>query len=650
MTGQRRATWALAVVAALCLATAVVFALLAPGRSAALMVAVGLVAAPLTAGLSVMIARRPDGSGDPGSGRVAVLLALVGATAAHVCAKENVRSWLATDHERAGSFVWLEAAWDQSALACMAAVGLLLLYFPDGRLPGRRWRWLPPALVAVALLAMAWAALAGEPFRPPLDFLPRNEPPGLLAGPSGSDSPPFVLVLVVLVLASAVSLVVRYRRAGAVQRLQVKWLALGGFGVALYPVVCLGEIAIWGEPRWGSLAVLAAGILGIPVGVGIAMLRHDLYGVDRALVAVVTWTLATAVLLAFYATATGLAGATAGRGSVPVAVTVTVLAVLAFAPLRAWLQRQVDRRLYPRRRAGNAAVDQLHRDVAAGLARPEQLEERLRTALRDPALRVVLDDRDGPGDGVPVELGGAVIGRLVPGPGGPSVEVLRDVAARATTMVEVVRVREELGRALREVEASRARLVQIGYDERRRLERDLHDGAQQRLVALGMSMRLAQRHLADGTVDVPGLFDEAVAEIGTAVAELRQIAHGLRPSALDDGLPAAISRLVRSLPMPIDLAVEDVLLPDDVATTAYFVIAEAVTNAVKHADATRIVLRVARDGGAVTVHVTDDGRGGAVIAPSSAMADRVAALGGRLSVRSPAGRGTTVEVILPCAS
>ena len=107
--------------------------------------------------------------------------------------------------------------------------------------------------------------------------------------------------------------------------------------------------------------------------------------------------------------------------------------------------------------------------------------------------------------------------------------MLREIADAAAVLVEVVRLRLELPAALRDVEASRARLLQAGYAERRRLERDLHDGAQQRLVSLGMALRLAQRHLDDGTVDVDGLLDEAVAELGTAVAELRQIAHGLRP-------------------------------------------------------------------------------------------------------------------------
>jgi signal transduction histidine kinase len=165
-----------------------------------------------------------------------------------------------------------------------------------------------------------------------------------------------------------------------------------------------------------------------------------------------------------------------------------------------------------------------------------------------------------------------------------------------------------------------------------------------------MQLRLAQRHLDDGTVDVDRLLDGSVAELGTAVAELRQIAHGLRPSSLDDGLPAALSNLVRSLPLTVDMDVDDAPLPDAVATTAYYVASEAITNAVKHAEATRIELRVIRRNGQLLVRVTDDGCGGARLGLRSGLADRVAALGGSLHVASPVGRGTEVEAALPCAS
>ena len=236
----------------------------------------------------------------------------------------------------------------------------------------------------------------------------------------------------------------------------------------------------------------------------------------------------------------------------------------------------------------------------------------LATALRDPDLRVgyrrpgrVGAGRRGrrpggvrarPGDGAcPSRWGGAEIGVLC----GSSLTraARRGRAAAAALLVEVVRLRSELGAALREVESSRARLLQAGYAERRRLERDLHDGAQQRLVSLGMALRLAQRHA--GQVDVNEVFDQAVDELATAVAELRRIAHGLRPSSLDDGLGPALRRLATTVPLPVELDVCPEPLPDEIATTAYYVASEAVSNAVKHADADTIAVRVAARRGPV---------------------------------------------------
>jgi signal transduction histidine kinase len=232
-------------------------------------------------------------------------------------------------------------------------------------------------------------------------------------------------------------------------------------------------------------------------------------------------------------------------------------------------------------------------------------------------------------------------------------ELRRVVAITSALLVEVLRLRSEVNRALCEIQASQSRLLHAGYQERRRLERDLHDGAQQRLVSLGMAIRVAQRHLDEGTVDVNGLLDQSVAELGTAVAELRQIARGLRPSSLDAGLCHALATLVSGLPLPVTLEVCADQLPDDVVTTAYYVASEAMTNAVKHARATAITLGVARSNGQVTVRVSDDGIGGAQQRPGTGLAgltDRVRAAGGVLHLSSPPGGGTVVEAVLPCAS
>ncbi len=445
----------------------------------------------------------------------------------------------------------------------------------------------------------------------------------------------------------------------------MKWFALGALFLPGALLLCWASYLFLDS---SDLVVVGLGAtyLALPVAAAIAVLRHDLYDVDRAFSTAVTYGIVTAGLLAFYTVATFLAGLAVGSGSVVAAAAATAVCAAALAPLRVRLQRRVDRRFYPQRQTALAAIEDLRDRTHAGTARPEQLEAVLRAALADPALRVgyrlpgaaALVDAAGdplaPERPTPVLLGGAEIGAL---DARGSRVLLREVAAASALLVEVVRLRIELSGALRDAESSRGRLLTVSYAERRRLERDLHDGAQQRLVALGMRLRLGQRHLDDGTTDVSALLDAAVAELGTAVAELRQIAHGLRPSSLDDGLVNALTMLVGRLPVPITLEVEPELrhdgLPDVVATTAYFVASEAVVNAVRHADAAAIALRVTREADTLTVRVHDDGPGGATLRPGAGLAglcDRVAAAGGGLRLTSPLGRGTVVEAVLPCGS
>jgi signal transduction histidine kinase len=654
MMWPRRLATAAAILIAALLVLAAVLAVVEPTRYALSNLAVGLVVGSLAGALGVLTARRPDGA------VVGALLTFVGLTVSITVAREIAWQVVADRPAMAESLSWLVAVLAEGAWWVLVSVALLLLFFPDGRLTGPRWRWVPGVMVGSTIVNQVWGALDTAPFLPPLEDLARPFPAAPFWLRAVSEAA--FVVMLVLVLACAVSLAVRFRRARGVQRKQITWLAVGGFGVALYPLFCLIELLVWGHTSWLSTTVGVTAVIGIPVATAIAVLRHDLYDVDKALAGAVTWGLVTVLLLAVYGSSTVVAGVLLGQGSAVAAAAATAICALALSPLRHRLQRRVDGRLYPLRRAAFAAIDQLHHDAAAGRSTPEQLQPVLRTALRDSGLRVGFRVPgtegfvDAQGARVPEEsgrlvvLGGTTIGILVPGDGEASTELLREVASRAATIAEMVRLRLELTRTIREVESSRARLVQIGYDERRRLERDLHDGAQQRLVSLGMAIRLAQRHLSDGTVDVNGLLDQSVAELGTAVAELRQIAHGIRPSSLDDGLPAAVARLVRNVPITIDLEVDDSQLPDDVATTAYFVISESLANAVKHAEASRIGLHVTRLNGQVMVRVSDDGRGGAELRPESGLADRVAALGGSLDVVSPAGRGTVVEAALPCVS
>ena len=649
----------------LALAVGAGLAALEPGWATGVRLLFGVAVSSLFIGLGLVVVRRQVGA------VVGLLLTVLGQQVAFTQAKEVGWQVLAARPATAVRLSWLIAILQESAWAVAGCAVLVLLYFPDGRLPSRRWRWAPVVLVTTVAAALVEGAWLDDPFLAPLQDVPRPfAPPPAAIGAVLLAS--FITMLATL-LACAAAPLIRWRRAGRRERQQLKWLAVAGLGIPAYPLLCLAEILAFGRPVWFSAIVGLSGLVGVPLAVWLAIVRHDLYDVDRALAGAVTWVAVSGGLVGLYGVVSAVVGLAVGRGS-PVAVAAgVVLGALALSPLRVRVQRLVDRRLYPLRRAAFDAVDELLGDVAAGRARPEALEERLRPALRDPGLRVgftvpgseqaVDIDVDGgvvatgaaadPSGPVPVSvlLGDQRIGVLVPGPDSPTTpDLLGQVAGRCAPVVEMVRLRLELAGALRDVEQSRARLVQAGFEERRRLERDLHDGAQQRLVSLGMALRLAQRHLGDGTVDVDALLDQSVAELGTAVAELRQIAHGLRPASLDDGLAVAVAAMLRTVPITVDLDICPDPLPDDVTTTAYYVVTEAVANAVKHARATRISLQIRRVGERLEVRVSDDGDGGAVLPPTSSIPDRVAALRGTWRVDSQRGRGTIVEAALPCAS
>ena len=206
--------------------------------------------------------------------------------------------------------------------------------------------------------------------------------------------------------------------------------------------------------------------------------------------------------------------------------------------------------------------------------------------------------------------------------------------------------------AREELAASRARIVEAGDAERRRLERNLHDGAQQRLVATSLSVRLAANRAGDDQ-QLHAMLDRAGEELALALEELRELARGLHPAVLSDhGLNAALQTLADRAPVPVlvDVALDDERLPEPVEAAAYYVVAEALTNMAKHARASEARVRVQRADGHAVVEVADDGVGGADAKGGSGLCglvDRVEALGGRLTVTSPAGAGTRLRAELP---
>jgi PAS domain S-box-containing protein len=227
-----------------------------------------------------------------------------------------------------------------------------------------------------------------------------------------------------------------------------------------------------------------------------------------------------------------------------------------------------------------------------------------------------------------------------------------DITERKAQDAEVHRLNDELHARLEELAASRARIVTAGDVERRRLERNLHDGAQQRLVALSLSLRVAQARLDSDPAGARETLANAGDELALALAELRELARGLHPAVLSDhGLRAAVETLGGRSPVPVEIAeMPDERLPEPVEAAAYYLIAEALTNVAKYAQASAVRVRVTAGDASLLVEVSDDGVGGADPADGSGLrglADRVEALDGSLAVVSAAGAGTSLRAEIP---
>ncbi len=319
-------------------------------------------------------------------------------------------------------------------------------------------------------------------------------------------------------------------------------------------------------------------------------------------------------------------------------------------------------------RLERGSIADLVRDLDG--VRTGDLEASLARAVHDPTLRLAFLTPDDTGyvdpSGTPVEVPDGSERRVVTrieGSGStiailihdPAVDpaLVESAAAASRLALENERLAAELRAQLEEVRASRTRIVEATDEERRRIERDLHDGAQQRLVALGFTLRRANRR-ADADPELAQLLDDANRELEDGLRELRALARGIHPTALaDGGLAPALRELADRFPIPVEVDVEDRRFATTVETAAYFIVAEALTNVLRHAEATSAAVRGRSVGDALDLEIADDGRGGVDAGRDGAgvrgLADRAQAIGGTLGVDSPAGGGTTVRARLPLA-
>jgi signal transduction histidine kinase len=370
------------------------------------------------------------------------------------------------------------------------------------------------------------------------------------------------------------------------------------------------------------------------------------------------------------------------RVPVTLAVVITVAAALAFQPLRRRLESAVSRRLFGDR----MQQYQLLKNLGTTMEQTAELDEllpRLARAVRDGIgaswVRVRLRDTDGSWLEQPVGMAGEVTGEsaagadliragdlvgrvdLGPKPGGyapADLELLAHVAAQATAAVANVRLATRLKEGLDQLSTSRVRLIAAQETERRRIERDLHDGIQQEVVALIAGLRLARNRLNRAQLTAAELTD-LQDQAREMLQDLRELAHGIHPPVLsDNGLVAALESRVTRFPIPVQILADDGLraerFPEDVEGTAYFVACESLTNVAKHADADGARVRLSHPGSRLCLAVEDDGRGfeanGTRSGGLANIRDRVEALHGRLTIESRCGAGTSVRAELPLPS
>jgi signal transduction histidine kinase len=580
----------------------------------------------------------------------------------------------------------------------LAAFPLILLLFPTGRVPSPRWRPLTWVIIGGAALAtLGWLVKPGliDPFPQGPGF---SNPTGIealrdVAGPMiAAGGIPLGLAS----LASVGALFFRYRGAGREERQQIRWLAYVALAAA---VLFVGVFATGANDQDGSRLndlfffgfVVTLG-LGVPIASGIAILKYRLYELDVVVKKTVVFgVLAAFITVVYVGVVVGIPLVVLGTGNeggfslLPFAA--AAIAAVAFQPVRERARRLADRLVYGQRATPYEVLSEFSDRVGGTYSTEDVLprmaeligagtgasaaEVWLRVGLElrrvarwpsggdepAPLLAVASEDLpEVPGVDrvIPVRHQGELLGAIAVAvsaadPLTPSQDrLLHDLAAQAGLVLRNVRLIEEL-------RASRQRLVAAQDHERRRIERNLHDGAQQQLVALSVKLRLAealaQKESAPGT---RAIIETLQHDAQDSLETLRDLARGIYPPLLaDKGLPAALQGQARKVPVPVHVQTDGIgRFPQEVEAAVYFCCLEAIQNTVKYARASRITVSLEALGGRLGFSVRDDGAGfDSARAPRGSglqnMADRLSALGGELHVRSSPGDGTTVEGWVP---
>jgi signal transduction histidine kinase len=594
-----------------------------------------------------------------------------------------------------------------SFIPVFTGIGFMLLLFPSGTLPSRRWRpWAGLGLLATAL------TMVGFVVHPRLMALPA---PGgtslMLENPLGVSSLGPVLstvligtvnglaVLVTVILAAAfVSLAVRYRSGGREVRQQIKWIALAAVAVAGCQAAALLAIAITGDASnpvtvTAYVVIPVTVLFGIPAIITLAILKYGLYQIDVIINRAVQYGLLSAALTGVYAGIVVGIGTLAGYAGGPVltvaaAVTIAVL----FQPVRQRARLVANRLVYGQRATPYQVLADFAEDMAGQLDFDTALDRmasilagatgavrveiwvRVGAQLRPqviwprgstpPAAVPLIDDAELPvfelaTRAVAVRHGDELLGALAiqkprnePATAAED-KLLAHLASQAGLVLRNVRLTAELQATIDDLRASRRRLVRAQDEERQRIERNLHDGAQQQLVALAVQLSLLEDSAGDSG-EVRQVTGQLRAGLHAALDDLRALARGIYPPLLaDQGLGPALRAQAGRAPLPVLVEADGIgRFPRDAEAAVYFCILEALQNTAKYARASRAAIALSCPGSHLEFTVTDDGTGFDTATATygtglQGMADRLAAAGGTLRIHSAPGSGTTINGGLP---
>jgi signal transduction histidine kinase len=566
------------------------------------------------------------------------------------------------------------------------ALALLIGSYPDG-LVERTWQRLTLRFTWVVLIGPPLALLASPvvPVSPWLAVSDAMPNPYAVSWLAWLAQPAYWLALNSwwAFVVGALVTCARYVEADAAGRARMRALLVAVAGLTLYAVGLVA--AALGAPEDSAVVIilLYCGSLSailLPGVIIYGILRHRLFDLDLVVRKSVAYGAASLLIALAYAVIAATPGLMLGnRIPVTLAVVITIGAALAFQPLRRRLESAVSRRLFGDR----VQQYQLLKNLGTTMEQTAGLDEllpRLAQAVHDGIgaswVRVRLRETDGSWLDEPIGEAGEVtedsaagvdlvrarelVGRidLGPKPGGyapADLELLATVAAQATTAVANVRLATQLKEGLEELSTSRVRLIAAQDAERRRIERDLHDGIQQEVVALIAGLRLARNRLSRDQLTAEEL-TELQDQAREMLRDLRELAHGIHPPVLsDNGLVAALESRVTRFPISVQVLADDGLraerFSEDVEGTAYFVACESLTNAAKHAGTDGARVRLSHPGSRLCLVVEDDGRGfepnGAGSGGLANIRDRVEALHGQLTIESRLGAGTSVRAELP---